>query len=1078
MTLLGLVIAGFRFHWRSHLGALLGAALSAAVLVGALLISDSLQGTLRNQGEARIGRVVSALSSGERFFRSELAARVSKDAAPVLQLRGSLSKPDGSARVNQAQVLGVDARFWELSQSADRRELKVGDAAVSQSMADRLGLSLGESLVLRLEKPSMFSRDAPLSGEEEVIEAIKIRVIAFLDDAHFGRFSLQASQLPPLTVFLPLDQLQQRLDVLGKANLLLSGSMLAEDLRNAVRTEWSLEDAGLQLRALQEGLGSELRSPSVFLESGLLSKIPEGSQSLTYFVNDIRSGESKTPYSMVTAVSPGSVPFVPADLEDDEVVISQWLAEDLLVDPGQSIELKFYVMGAHRKLEERSASFRIREIVGPGQTQWDGSWMPDFPGLSEAGNCRDWKPGFALALERIRDKDEHYWKKARGTPKAFISLKAGQRIWENRWGQVTSVRYASGGPSEAELLASIAPSDVGFQFMAVRDLAFRAMEAPVDFAGLFGGFSFFLIIAALSLIGLLFGLMVERRAMEAGALLAVGWPVALVRRLFLWEGAASSVIGSLTGVVLGVVYARVILEALAGVWSGATGGARVQFYWEPKSILMGVALNTVFAVAGMVLACRRIWGRPARGLLAGEAMELEVGVAEHKSSEGKKRWSKLGGVAGFAGLGICGWAIWIRDPNPGVFFGGGSLCLVGALTALEIFLRTLSQGRLSAIRHLAWRNLGRRVGRALVLAGVLAAGAFLVLSVEVFRKAPHQEGTLSRSSGTGGFAFLGRLASPIYEDLNQPEVRDNLGLPKDVETQAWMIREKEGDEASCLNLNRAVQPRVLGVPSRDFERLGAFRFTRRSANWSLLRESGDGWVAAVADEASVLWALQKKLGDEIQVPDGRGGTVRLRLVGALTGSILQGSILIDSAAFERIFPDVGGYRAVLIDTPVKRMEETRKQWSKSLADRGLELVGAEQRLKELDAVANTYLSIFQVLGGLGVLLGAVGAGVVAVRNVVDRRGELAVLEAIGWRVSQVRRLLGWEHVLLVVLGIVIGVASSAVATVPGQILRGEAIEWRLIVFAVGTLLFVALVSVWSGIRVSLPRLALKTLQSE
>ena len=55
------------------------------------------------------------------------------------------------------------------------------------------------------------------------------------------------------------------------------------------------------------------------------------------------------------------------------------------------------------------------------------------------------------------------------------------------------------------------------------------------------------------------------------------------------------------------------------------------------------------------------------------------------------------------------------------------------------------------------------------------------------------------------------------------------------------------------------------------------------------------------------------------------------------------------------------------------------------------------RLAEFHRVENTYLSTFQALGGLGLLLGTVGLGAVLLRNALERRRELALLEAVGYR---------------------------------------------------------------------------------
>src|SRR5439155_7977559 len=118
-----------------------------------------------------------------------------------------------------------------------------------------------------------------------------------------------------------------------------------------------------------------------------------------------------------------------------------WLADDLQVGVGDEVRLTYYVVGPLRRLEERSQSFRVRRIVPIGGAAADRELMPEFPGVSGAKNCRDWEPGIPVNLDRIRDKDERYWDDYRGTPKAFVTLRAGQAMWNNRFGNLTAIRY-------------------------------------------------------------------------------------------------------------------------------------------------------------------------------------------------------------------------------------------------------------------------------------------------------------------------------------------------------------------------------------------------------------------------------------------------------------------------------------------------------------------------------------------------------------------------------------------------------------------------------------------------------------
>ena len=118
-----LVRRSLRFYWRTHLGVVAGAAVASAVLVGALVVGDSIRHSLRRFALLRLGGVELALAPRDRFFRSQLADELMSGAlglaAPVLDLRGVAASADGGARANQVHVLGVDARFWRLGGAGD-----------------------------------------------------------------------------------------------------------------------------------------------------------------------------------------------------------------------------------------------------------------------------------------------------------------------------------------------------------------------------------------------------------------------------------------------------------------------------------------------------------------------------------------------------------------------------------------------------------------------------------------------------------------------------------------------------------------------------------------------------------------------------------------------------------------------------------------------------------------------------------------------------------------------------------------------------------------------------------------------
>jgi ABC-type antimicrobial peptide transport system permease subunit len=234
-----------------------------------------------------------------------------------------------------------------------------------------------------------------------------------------------------------------------------------------------------------------------------------------------------------------------------------------------------------------------------------------------------------------------------------------------------------------------------------------------------------------------------------------------------------------------------------------------------------------------------------------------------------------------------------------------------------------------------------------------------------------------------------------------------------------------------------------------------------SDGWNLLKSKlPDGEIPGLADQASIEWSLGKKIGDTLTYLDEHGRTFRVRLVGALANSILQGSLILSEDDFVARFPSQSGYRMFLIDAPSTNLTHVSTVLSRLLRDVGLELIPSKQRLAEFNAVQNTYLSTFQVLGGLGLLLGSVGLGIVVLRNVTARRGELAVLLAIGYR----PRLLNWlvlsEHLALLLSGLVVGVLAAMVAVLPALVSPGNQIPYGSLTLTLGGVFVSGALGTW------------------
>lgn len=331
---------------------------------------------------------------------------------------------------------------------------------------------------------------------------------------------------------------------------------------------------------------------------------------------------------------------------------------------------------------------------------------------------------------------------------------------------------------------------------------------------------------------------------------------------------------------------------------------------------------------------------------------------------------------------------------------------------------------------------------------LIAAAAFIIVSVDAFRRGSVAGGDID--SGTGGFALIGRSEVPMLSTPNDAAGREALvvNAPELSQVRFTRFRLRPGEDASCLNLYRPGTPTIVAPESTFIDR-GRFAFAaslagsdaERANPWLLLRRSlPDGEIPAIADATSLQYVLHASVGDTMSIDIGSDKPLMLRFVAALSDSVLQGELIVSEEQFIRLFPAQQGYRMFLIDatTAVDRTQADALAaiLERELAPFGFDAVSAAGRLDSFHRVENTYLSTFQALGGLGLLLGTIGLSAILFRNVLERRRELALLRAVGYDTRHVSIVVVAEAALLLGAGLVAGVVCAALAIAPAWLGRG------------------------------------------
>ncbi|HNG28557.1 MAG TPA: ABC transporter permease [Blastocatellia bacterium] len=1061
---------------RANLAVILGVATATAVLAGALLVGDSVRASLRALALARLGNT-DLLIASTGFFREQLAADLQSSekfaanfnaACPLIAIEGVVTHSDSNARAGGVAVYGVDDRFWKFHGSSIQPP-EGNDALTSATLAAELGAKPGDTIILRIERPSAIPIESLHSNKENLGSTIRLTVREALPAGTIGEFSLRPQQGAVHAVFLPLSKLQKNIEQDNKANAILlsaKNDQAQTVIESLLKEKFTLADLGLKLRVFEEQRAVSLESDSAVISNLLAEKATAAAQKLnlktssflTYLANAIRINGKEVPYSLITATDEF------ADVQG--FILNDWAARDLGAKVGDEVTLEYYVWKEEGQLDTKQTAVKLERIVPMQGVAADRNLSPEYPGISNAKSLADWDPPFPVDLSRVRKVDEDYWDKYRTTPKAFIALNAGQKLWATRYGKLTSIRVLPGEGTElasarqsfeAALRNSLDPLQMGLSVQSVKSQSLQASRGATDFGEYFTYFSFFLVVSALMLTTLFFKLGIEQRLREIGLLRAIGFSTKQIRALFLREGLLLAVIGSVVGLIGAILYGWLMMFGLRTWWVGAVGTTLLKLHVSPVSLLIGAISGVVTALLCIWLTLRNLRKASPRSLLAGTDGQGEGATGRKATKSPRLPFSPSPRLAAvlFALLGLAMLAGSKFIGQAGGFFGAGTFLLIALLFFWSAWLKsdkrqTIHGLGLWPMLRLGFRNASIRPGRSVLCIALIASAAFIIVSVDAFRK-DGSTASLDPKSGTGGYPLLAESLLPIVHDPNSEAGREELNLTDDVfkDLRLTRFRLRPGDDASCLNLYAPRNPRVLGA-TEEFIKSNRFSFAaslaetneQKSNPWLLLNdESAIGTstgpqsaIPVIADANSLTYVLHLKVGDETALTAGDGTPLKLKIVGALADSIFQGELLMAEKHFVKYFPDQQGYRVFLTETD--KPKETAAALEDKLSDYGFDAISTEEKLASFHQVENTYLSTFQTLGGLGLLLGTLGLATVLLRNVLERRKELALMRAVGYQSSHLSLMVLAENALLLGCGLLTGTLCAAVAIAPAFIARG------------------------------------------
>jgi putative ABC transport system permease protein len=1024
-----IALRSLRFYRKPVFQQLLIIALLSAVITGSIMTGYSVRENLKNSVGKKLGKTGFIVSSGLRYFNSSLSGKLSEvkgiSSTAILESDGFTQNFSSGIRSFKTNVYGVYSFF--AFQGLKKDSLKQGEAAINMNLASQLKIKAGDDIILTMTPPDDIPAGSPFAPSSSSANSGVFRVAYILSPEEGGDFSTGISQIPPDNLFLSCGDpsLKGRVNrILIAKNQGLTEELLMNDMRNILAPE----DIGLTVRTVKETGESEIISSRIFIDQFIIdavkSILPESRPVITYLANSLSHRGLSAPYSFIAGIGNNEIPG------GDNIVVNDWLAKDINVSEGDTVSVTWYAPSGSRKLEEKSGNFVVRRIAGRNGIWADSMLMPQFPGIAGSKSCTDWDAGVEIKMDRIRKKDEDYWNRFGGTPKAFISYDKGRELWGNNFGPATAIRFPSSYSKDdiiKDLTGEINPGTAGFTVINIYDEMLKAADKSVDFGTLFLSLGFFIILSCIVILMLAVSSYFDSRKKEVSTLKSLGFRDRWIRQLLSLETGIIAICGSAAGGVAGLMINSLMIHGLNSVWRGAVQTAGLKVINGIMPLITGTFL-TFFLV--MIFLYFNI------------ARHLRKQVRDHSIKTGT--FTKLFNKAGTIVMSAISVMLLIFN-----FTSVGRPVMVSFISGAFLFVTLIfitgfivKEG--SRIR--GKKFTGRRIlsgmyyefhpEKAIMPVLLIAAGLFAIVITGVNRLRITDQ-SLTDSGGTGGYKYWIETSVPVREDLNSTNGRKIHGLAGISLSDLTFVQGKRaaGNDASCLNLNFIATPPLLGIDPSDFITNRAFSFSSLagyvsgSDPWSIINKKPSGnTIYGFADQTVLEWGLRKKTGDTLKLHSESGKPLNVVIAGGLRPSLFQGYLVIGEDNFNRFYPSVPGSSVFLARGSGKIIDSVPSLLSDRLENYGVSIRKAPDRLASFFTVTNTYLSVFTILGLFGMILGVIGLGFVLNRNYTSRRKDFAFMISSGFTISDIKRIILYEQILILIAGIITGLLSGLVST--------------------------------------------------
>ena len=633
----------------------LAVVIAVAVIIGSLVVGDSVRSTLIKRVEERLGKTETIIFSRYSFINDTILENLdchsaldaeSPDKSVGLRVKPTMTEHKKGLRVKPAMTehkkglrvkpamttRGVLLSNGFVSVSGklipvmvwgtDDLEIEKGRIKINQALYNEIKTSQTKDIVLRLPSAGMVPIGS-MYVTDTYTTSLRLELESIISVEQGGNINLKNEQIIPFNVFVNREELGEAMDTHGKINLILSDRIISKDdfasvwnyafsglnvnadCHSALDAESTEKSVGLRVkpamtehkRGLRVKPAMTVVSDRIFIQDKVVETLCKNDSAsnriYSYLANSIN-----TQFSILNSQLSIPYSFITAVdyyegqlLNPDEIILSDYAARRLNAKLHDTISVSFFVSRQFKTLIEDSVSLRVSKIVPLKDLQSDKTLVAEFPGLSNVERCTDWDSDLPINMKLITDEDEDYWAKYKNTPKAIVPYSSLAPRWGNAYGSATALCI-----EDINRLNDLRYEMFDIQLIYPRETGISAAKSGVDFASLFLSLGIFIIISAGMLMMVPLSEMLFRRRYELNLLKATGFSRKRILLLLWRESAPVVFFSAIAGIIAGLAYTYLVLFLLGNVWNGAAHTEGFRVYLHLTTLVTGTLSGIILSL--------------------------------------------------------------------------------------------------------------------------------------------------------------------------------------------------------------------------------------------------------------------------------------------------------------------------------------------------------------------------------------------------------------------------------------------------------------------------------------------------